>query len=163
MKWEAAAFWGPRWPAREQNTYTLDPRALEIWKNILHADPDSKEGLCLKLAIATAISPPGSVNIGAGGAATPADPVVRYKYYKTAHQKKELFPSFDHLTVWEYSTIVCSGATHADLTWAREMINTFRPDLRVDERVVHSTSLVWQRAAPATVYPAGYQQRCFQA
>jgi hypothetical protein len=143
--------------AREQNAYTLNPRALEIWKDILHTDPDSKEGLYLKLAIATAISPPGSVNIGAGGAATPADPVVRYNYYKTAHQNGELFPRFDNLTVWEYSTIVCSGATDADLTWAREMINTFRPDLRVDERVVHSTSLVWRRAAPAKFYPAGYQ------
>jgi hypothetical protein len=37
------------------------------------------------------------------------------------------------------------------------MINTFRPDLRVNERVVHSTSLVWRRAAPAKFYPAGYQ------
>jgi hypothetical protein len=109
------------------------------------------------MAIATAICPPGSVNIGAGGAATPADPVVRYKYFKTAHQNKELFPSFDNLTVWEYSTIVCSGASDEDLTWAREMVNTFRPDLRVDGRVVHATSLVWRRAAPAKFYPAGYQ------
>ncbi len=143
--------------AREQNNYTLNPAALEIWKNIFNADPDSKRGLYLKLAIATAIAPPGSVNIGAGGAATPADPVARYKYYKTAHRRKELFPRFDDLTVWEYSTIVCSGASHADLTWAREMINTFRPDLRIHERVVHSTSLVWRRAAPAKFYPAGYQ------
>ena len=142
--------------AREQNTYTLNPAALEIWKNILNADPGSKDGLYLKLAIATAIAPPGSVNIGAGGAATPADPVVRYKYYKAAHQNKELFPSFDNLTVWEYSTIVCSGASDADLTWARNMVNTFRPDLRINEKVVRSTSLVWRRNAPARFYPAGY-------
>jgi len=143
--------------ARQENAYTLNPAALEIWKNIFNADQDSRKGLYLKLAIATAIAPPGSVNIGAGGAATPTDPVVRYQYYKTAHQNKELFPRFDNLTVWEYSTIVCSGATDADLTWAREMINTFRPDLRVNEGVVHSTSLVWRRGAPAKFYPAGYQ------
>lgn len=144
--------------AREANTYKLDTAALEIWKKILNADPDSKDGIYLKLAIATAIAPPGSVNIGAGGAKTPADPVVRYKYFKTAHQKKELFPSFDHLTVWEYTKIVCSGASDADLTWAREMINTFRPDLRADELVVNSTSFVWRRAAPAEFYPnGGYQ------
>ena len=143
--------------AREENTYKLNPAALEIWKNIFYADPDSKAGLRMKLAIATAIAPPGSVNIGAGGAATPADPVVRYTYYKTAQQQGELFPSFDHLTVWEYSTIVCSGASDADLTWAREMVNTFRPDLRAEEMVVNSTSLVWRRNAPPEFYPGGYQ------
>ncbi len=144
--------------ARQADKYTLDAAALEIWKKILQADPDAKGGLCLKLAIALALRPPGSVNIGAGRAETPADPVTRYTYYKTAHKKGELFPSFDHLTVWEYSKILCSGASDADLTWAREMVNTFRPDLRADEQVVNSTSLVWRRAAPAVFYPnGGYQ------
>ena len=79
--------------------------------------------------------------------------MVRYQYYKTAHRNKELFPSFDHLTVWEYAKIVCSGASDADLTWAREMVNTFRPDLRVDEMVVNSTSLVWRRGCTAGILP----------
>ena len=143
---------------REKNAYTLNPASLAIWQKILKADPDAKDGIYQKMAIATAILPPGSVNIGAGGAATPADPVVRYNYFKTAHQQKELFPSFDHLTVWEYSKIMCSGASDADLTWARQMVNIFRPDLRVDEMVVNSTSVVWRRGAPATFYPnGGYQ------
>ena len=145
-----------RLAARQENSYRLDTAALLIWRKIIEADPDAKDGLYLKLAIATGIAPPGSVNIGAGGAATPADPVVRYKYYKAAHQNKELFPSFDHLTAWEYARTVSSGASDADLSWAREMINTFRPDLRVGERVVKSTSLVWRRAAPAQFYPNGY-------
>ena len=144
--------------AREKNDYMLNPASLEIWQKILKADPDAKDGIYQKMTIATALRPPGSVNIGAGGAATPADPVTRYKYYKTAHQNKELFPSFDHLTVWEYSKILCSGASDADLTWAREMVNTFRPDLRADELVVNTTSLVWRRGAPAIFYPnGGYQ------
>lgn len=143
---------------REKNDYTLDTASLEIWQKILSSDPDAKDGIYQKLAIATALRPPGSVNIGAGGAATPADPVTRYNYYKTAHQKKELFPSFAHLTVWEYSTILCSGASDADLSWAREMINNFRPDLRANEMVVSSTSLVWRRGAPPQFYPnGGYQ------
>ncbi|MCY3019439.1 MAG: hypothetical protein NTW87_10495 [Planctomycetota bacterium] len=141
--------------AREANTYKLDTAALEIWKRILNADPDAKDGIYLRLAVATAIAPPGSVNIGAGGAKTPADPVDRYKYFKTAHKNKELFPSFDHLTVWEYTKIVSSGASDSDLTWAREMVNTFRPDLRADEMVVNSTSLVWRRGAPAPFWKEG--------
>jgi len=134
--------------AREDNKYTLSVAALGIWQKILAADPDAKNGIYQKLAIATAISPPGSVNIGAGGAKTPAEPVTRYKYYKTAHKNKELFPSFDHLTVWEYTKIVYSGASDSDLTWAREMVNTFQPNLRVDEMVVNSTSFVWRRNSP---------------
>ena len=128
--------------AREANTYTLDTEALGIWTKILDADPDARDGIFLKLAIATGIAPPGSVNIGAGGAATPADPVVRYTYYKDAYLNKQLLPSFEQLTVWEYSRIVSSGASDDDLTWARDMVNTFRPDLREKERVVKSTGPV---------------------
>ncbi|MEI7948142.1 MAG: hypothetical protein WCJ02_15680 [bacterium] len=133
---------------RDSDKYTLNTAALEIWKKILGSDQDAKAGIYQKMAIATAILPPGSVNIGAGGAKTPADPVVRYTYYKTAHKNGELFPSFDHLTVWEYSTIMCSGASDADLTWGRKMANTMRPDMRVDEMVVNTTSHVWRRGAP---------------
>ena len=143
---------------REENKWTLNPASLDIWQKIQSADPEAKDGIYQKMAIAISILPPGSVNIGAGGAATPADPLVRYHYYKTAHENQELFPSFDHLTVWEYSKILCSGSTDADLTWAREMINNFRPDLRADELVVNSTSLVWRRGAPPQFYPnGGYQ------
>ena len=134
--------------AREQNNYGLPVGSLEIWKRILNADSDSKEGLYLRLAIATALEPPGSGNHGAGQAHPPADPLARYKHFKTAHQNKELFPSFDHLTVWEYRQVVSSCASDEDLTWAREMINTWRPDLRNKELVVNSTSEVWRRNSP---------------
>ena len=41
-----------------------------------------------------------------------------------------------------------SCASDADLAWAREMINTWRPDLRIKEQVVNSTSEVWRRNSP---------------
>jgi hypothetical protein len=50
--------------------------------------------------------------------------------------------------VWEYQKVVQSGASNEDLTWARAMINTWRPDLRVNELVVNSTSEVWRRNSP---------------
>ena len=134
--------------ARETNSYSLSIAALEIWKDLFIADPDCRDGLYLKLAIATAIAPPGSINIGAGGAITPATPLARYRHYKSAHANKELFPSFDHLTVWEFTKIVSSGASDEDLTWAREMLNTWRPDLKANECVVNSTSEVWRRNSP---------------
>jgi hypothetical protein len=134
--------------AREDNSYGLSTAPLELWKKILAADPEAKDGLYLKIAIATAILPPGSVNIGAGGAKTPAEPVARYQHYKTAHQNKELFPSFADLTVWELTKVVCSGASNEDLAWGRQMINAWRPDLRKNELVVNSTSEVWRRNSP---------------
>ena len=134
--------------AREQNGYTLNTTSLDIWKKIFFADPDSKEGLYLRLAIATALAPPGSGSPGAGQAKRLVDPVERYQHFKTAHKNKELFPSFDNLTVWEYQKVVQSGASNSDLAWAREMVNTWRPDLRIKEQVVSSTSEVWYRKSP---------------
>ncbi len=134
--------------AREQNNYKLSTETLARWQNIFNADPDSKDGLCLKLAIATAIAPPGSGSPGAGQAKTQATPLDRYMHFKNAQKNKELFPSFDNLTVWELGKVVQSGASDADLAWAREMINSWRPDLRNNELVVNSTSEVWRRNSP---------------
>ncbi|MDA1005249.1 MAG: hypothetical protein O3A87_02025, partial [Verrucomicrobia bacterium] len=140
--------------ARDENSYSVSPATLDIWRRILKADPEAKYGIHRKLAMATAIAPPRS--IGAGSADTLADPVDRYLYVKNAHKNKELVPSFDHLTVWEYTKVVSSGATDSDLTWAREMINTWRPDLKHKEQVIESTREVWRRAAPPQFYPGGY-------
>jgi hypothetical protein len=134
--------------AREKNDYTLSTATLEIWRKIFEADPESTDGLWLKLAIATALAPPGSGAPGAGHLKPPADPVSRYLHYKTAQRNGELFPSFDHLTVWEYQKVVQSGASNEDLAWGRALINTWRPDLRADEMVVNSTSFVWRRNSP---------------
>jgi len=133
---------------REANDWRIGASSLGIWSRIFHADAESKEGIYLRLAIATGLSPPGTGNQGAGQAKQPADPVDRYRHYKSAHQNGELFASFDTLSVWEYRRIVSSNASNADLAWAREMINTWRPDLRVNEQVVNSTSEVWRRFSP---------------
>ncbi|MHC4200457.1 MAG: carbohydrate-binding protein [Planctomycetota bacterium] len=94
------------------------------------------------------MNPPGTGNRGAGQAKTPADPVDRYRSYKAWHRNKELFATFDDLTVWEYRQIVSSNASDADLAWGREMLNTWRPDLRIGQKVVNSTSQVWRRNSP---------------
>jgi hypothetical protein len=133
---------------RDANDYGLPGGSLDIWKRIYYADPESREGLYLRLAIATCLNPPGTGNRGAGQAEKPADPVDRYNHFKSAHKNKELFPRFDNLTVWEYRQIVSSNASDADLKWAREMVNTWRPDLRIHEQVVNSTSEVWYRKSP---------------
>ena len=131
---------------RDANRYTVPVETLELWRKIHNADPDSRDGIYQRLAIATAIAPPGSRTKGTAG--RPTEPVARYEHYKSAHKNKELFPSFDHLTVWEYTKVVSSHAPDSDLAWAREMINTWRPDLRIKEQVVESTREVWRRDSP---------------
>lgn len=135
-------------PAREDDSWSLSVGTLEIWRKIYAADPDSRQGLYLRLAIATALRPPGTGNRGAGMQEKPSDPLVRYKYFKDAHRNKELFPSFDNLTVWEYQHVVSSCSSEGDLTWGREMVNTWMPQLREGEKVVETTSQVWRRNSP---------------
>lgn len=131
---------------RDNNNYTVSVEVLDRWQKILSADPEAKEGICLKLAMATAIAPPHS--IGAGTAKVLPGFLDRYKYFKAAQKNSELFPSFNNLTVWEYTKIVSSGASHEDLSWGREMIKTWRPDMLIKEQVFLSTSEVWRRNSP---------------
>ena len=135
-------------PAREQNAYTIPVASLELWKKLVTADGEAKSGIPMKLAIATAMRPPGTGAPGAGQQKTATAPLVRYEYFKAAHKNKELFSSFDKLTAWDMQYVVSSGASEEDLTWGRKMINTWRPDLRINELVVNSTSEVWRRNSP---------------
>ena len=135
-------------PAREDNSYGLSTNNLDTWKKIFVADPDSKAGIPLRIAIATALRPPGTGSPGSGQQKVHAGPLVRYAYFKNAHAKKELFPSFDNLTVNEMQYVVCSGASEADLTWGREMVKNSMPHLLEGEKVVDSTSSIWRRNSP---------------
>ncbi len=133
---------------RAAHNHRIPAASVRIWKRIIDADPESKRGPYLRLAIAVGQNPPGTGNRGAGQAERPADPVDRYRHYKAAHTNGELVPGFGDLSVWEYRQIVSSNASNEDLAWARNMISTWRPDLRLSEQVVLSTSEVWRRNSP---------------
>ena len=133
---------------RKADNWKIPAKSLGIWKSIYAADKDSRKGFCLRLAMAVALNPPGTGNPGVGQADKSAAPLSRYNHYKNAREKGELFPGFDKLTVWEYRQIVSSNASNVDLAWGREMINTWRPDLRYGEKVVLSTGRVWRRGSP---------------
>ena len=141
---------------RQANTWKLSTAPLNTWRDIYFADPDSSKGICLKLAIAVSLSPPGTDDRGVGQAEKPARPLDRYKHFKEAHKNGELFPSFDNLTVWEYRYVVRSNASDADLAWGREMVNTWQPAYRIGEKVVDTTRDVWRRGSPWP-YKNGYR------
>ena len=133
---------------REDDSWSISTPTLEIWKRIFVADPESRQGVPLKLAMATALRPPGTGAPGSGQQKPPSDPLLRYQYFKTAHAKHELFPSFDQLSVWDLQFVVNSGASEADLSWGRAMVNTWNPLFKIDEKVVDTTSCVWRRNSP---------------
>ncbi|MEI6809145.1 MAG: PA14 domain-containing protein [bacterium] len=133
---------------REDNSFGLPGGALELWKKIYDADPESRQGLYLRLAMATALNPPGTGCRGAGQPEKQEEPLARYLYLRDAHKKKELFPSFDNLTVWELRQVTCCMASNADMTWGREMVNIWNPDFRKNEGVVDTTTQVWRRNSP---------------
>lgn len=133
---------------REDNSFGIPGGALNIWKTIYDADADSKSGLYLKLAMATALNPPGTGCRGAGQPEKPETPLSRYLHFKKAHQNKELMPSFDTLEVWELRHVTCAMSTNADLAWGREMVNTWNPTFRNNEAVVETTTQVWRRNSP---------------
>jgi len=133
---------------REANTWTLKPEALAIWEKVYAADPESRDGIYLKMAIGMAINPPPAEGTHSKIA---IDPVARYKYFKTADKNNELVKSFRGLSAWEYSKLFCNdGPTASDeeFTWGREMLRTFRPDFAVDGKTCDIVSMVWRRASP---------------
>jgi hypothetical protein len=137
-------------PVREDNSYQLSTDVLDRWKKIFAADTESKDGMPLRIAIATALRPPGTGSPGSGQQKVHSPPFQRYTYFKKAHANNELFPSFNNLSVWELQFVVCSGASEADLTWGREMIKNWRPDYLNGEKVVDTTSCVWRRNSPVS-------------
>ena len=125
---------------------------LTFWSKVFHADPDSKAGICLKIAIATALTHPVPFM---DERRTPrvTDPYEgRYLYYKKAHHDGELLPSFDHLSLWECQKVVEGmGAPPEDLTWVRQMIHTWRPDLKRSNNLVKIVSEVRYGHSPIPI------------
>ena len=127
---------------REEDKWTIKVEVLERLSRLWGADEESRRGVPLRLAMATALLPPGEGNHGAGQQVPAPDPLGRYLHFKRAYQTKELYPSFERHSVWEYMQVVSSPASDADLAWTRRMVNTWRPDLRAKEMVVKTVSEV---------------------
>lgn len=126
--------------ARYDNSWSINAIVLENWRKIWEAYPESREGLYLRLAIATALRPPGTGNVGVGMAKEQSTPLARFGNYLKAHKNHELMPSFDSLTAWEMTHVVSSGASNQDLVWAREALNSWNPGFRKNENIIAMAS-----------------------
>ncbi len=125
---------------------------LTFWNKVFHADPDSKSGIYLKLAIATALMHPVPFMDERKTPRVTEPYEGRYLYYKKLHQNRELQPTFDHLTVWEYQKVVEGmGAPTEDLTWVRQLIHTWRPDLKRTNNLVRIVGEVRYGTSPIPI------------
>ncbi|MEI8371571.1 MAG: hypothetical protein WCJ35_01930 [Planctomycetota bacterium] len=118
---------------------------LERWHQLYTEDPDTHKGVYMKLAMAAAAFPPGGAGMYSG---EPVNWLKRYYNYKTANEKKELMPSFNHLLVVDYARVLSCIGGDKDIRWARQMIRSWRPDLLEKEQIHKIVSEVWRRFSP---------------
>lgn len=122
-----------------------DLGTLERWHQLYTEDPDTHKGVYMKLAMAAAVFPPGGAGMYSG---EPIDWLKRYYNFKTANEKKELVPSFNHLLVGDYGRVLNCIGGDKDISWARQMIRSWRPDLLEKEQIHKIVSEVWRRFSP---------------
>ena len=119
--------------------------ALGVLRKIFTADPEAAQGMHLRLAFGTALALARPTK--AFHCDETIDPVKRYQHYKAAHKSGELAPMFGELRVWEYAKIVNCDGTDADITWARAMLKTMRPELVREARYIAMVSEVQYTSA----------------
>ena len=119
--------------------------ALGVLRDIVAADANARQGMHLRLALATALVH--AKQHRAFGTSEPIDPVKRYLHFTRAQAAGELVPMFDDLSVWEYAKVVDSAASDDDLAWARAMLRTMRPELVREARFIAMVSEVQYTSA----------------
>ncbi len=114
-------------------------KAMEIYENIQQVSPEADGGFPERLALAVALeharpiaaSTPEQEGFGNSPADNSIfiDPVERFLDYKRWWQDGELDPDFDKHDVWSLRMVVDSYQTGEYLTWGRQMLRNYRPDL----------------------------------
>jgi hypothetical protein len=108
-------------------------RAIQIYSDIQKASDKAKAGVFHQLALGTALEHATPIKQRNAEAATDApefvDPVERYLHFEQAYLDKELDPYFERHDAWELRYVVNGSEPNHVLTWGREMLRNYRPDL----------------------------------
>jgi len=111
---------------------------MEVYTAILAKSERARESgsILQRLALGTAIQMPWLNGRDKGGVHgivdrdnTSSDQVGRYLYYEKAYLDGELDPAFKDMNVWECRFITNSEYSNEELTWMREMMRAYRPDI----------------------------------
>ena len=92
-------------------------RTMDVLHAIVSTVDGARDGLGLRIALATALTWSEPVNAMADDA--PIDPVARCRNFITWDREGQLDPSFRSLSTWELRYVVGSWASDDDLVWAR--------------------------------------------
>jgi len=90
--------------------------------------PPSKKDIVLQrlaLAVALELADPYPLFNKSGE----TDALQRYVHYEQAYLLGELDPSFASFNVWELRQVVNSDATDEELSWGRQSLQNYRPDI----------------------------------
>jgi len=92
-------------------------RTMDVLHAIVSTVDGARDGLGLRIALATALTWSEPVNAMADDA--PIDPVARCRNFIAWDREGQLDPSFRSLSTWELRYVVGSWASDDDLVWAR--------------------------------------------
>jgi hypothetical protein len=107
-----------------------NPRGLEVWRDIYRSDAESRDGLWLRVAAATALAHTVPVKSLADGGEI--DPQKRYQYYRNARSSGLLSPGFDKSATWELRFVVNSWAREEEMAW---VLNAMDPKHKSQEKI----------------------------
>jgi hypothetical protein len=115
----------------------ITSRGLAIWRDLFNAHPDSRDGLWMRVAAATALAHTSPVKSLADGG--DIDPLKRFQYFRDAHASHILAPSFDQAAVWELRYVVNSWARDEELAW---VLNAMDPKNKSQARIGDACGMV---------------------
>ena len=111
--------------------------ALAVLSKIIEQEKQAKDGLSLRIALATALSFAQPVAAMADGKSI--DPIARHAAFVQWDKAGVLFATFRDLSVWELRYVVGSWSTDSELEWARANIKT---ELRMRDKVGEGAHMV---------------------
>lgn len=113
--------------------------AMQVYMAILEASERARERGTIfhRLALGTALQQPwlegkekgGIYGIVHADSENPDGQVKRYLHYEKAYLDGELDPAFKDMNTWQCRFITNDPYSNVELSWTREMLRTYRPDI----------------------------------
>ncbi len=116
-------------------------RGLEIWRELYAIFPESRSGLWLRVAAATALAHTVPVKSLADGG--DIDPLQQFRYFRNTHASGLLSPSFDTSATWELRFVVNTWARPEELSW---VLGAMDPKIKSQEKIGDACGMVPYRS-----------------
>ena len=115
-------------------------KALDVWYKIWSKYENSRDGVNLKIAIATSLEFANPVKTWLRGEAL--EPLARYESFAKAEAEGILMSDFVSLTVQEMRNVVNVKVTNEDIIWLRNYMKENKPNMITRDGIVHGYQLI---------------------